>query len=186
MRRRRLPLASTAALVLLTALPVAAQYSSESSRASIGASIVPGLSVQKTQDLIIGAFRPGQSIGTVEIEAGGSGGSGAASRTATGSVALAASPFSPAQFNVSGTAGGPVHFAVVLPSSITIQRVGGGETMTVDAFRSNLSSECAPGAPAGNCPAAPYTLVVGATLHVEANQKAGQYVGSFVVTVNQL
>ena len=63
------------------------------------------------------------------------------------------------------------------PASITIRRVGGGETMAVDGFRSNVSSES---------PSSPYTLLVGATLHVEANQRAGQYIGTFTVTINQL
>lgn len=175
-----------AGAALLPARPAGAQHGSASAQSSVGASIVPGLSVQKTQDLIVGAFRPGQGVGTVEVDAGGAGGGSATSRTASGGIALAAGAFSAARFSVTGTAGGPVHFHVVLPSSITIQRVGGGETMKVDRFRGSLSSECGAGAAAAGCPGSPYTLLVGATLHVEPNQVAGQYVGTFNVTVNQL
>jgi hypothetical protein len=175
---KRLCLAFGLAALVDSSWPAAAQQDSANARASIGVSLVPALSVQKTQDMIVGAFRPGGVTGTVEINV-----AGAASRTATGGVALAAGPFSAAEFSVAGAGGRPVHFTIDLPRSITIQRTGGSETMTVDAFRSNLSSDCGPGA--SGC-GSPYTLLVGATLHVEANQKAGQYVGTFTVTVNQL
>ena len=171
--------------VFAMASPMRAQYDSSAIQAKVGASIVPALSVQKTQDLIVGAFRPGQG-GTVDVNVVEANGNAASSRTSSGGVALAAGAFSAAQFSVTGPSGGPVHFTVVLPSSITIQRIGGGETMTMDRFRSNISSDCAPGAPAGSCPGSPYTLMVGATLHVDPSQAAGRYIGTFTVTVNQL
>jgi hypothetical protein len=175
-----------ALLALLVVAPTArGQHTSAGGKAGVGVSIVSALAVQKAQDLMVGAFRPGESFGTVDVNVIESNGILAVSRSATGGVALAAGPFSAAQFSVSGVSG-PVHFAVVLPSTITIQRIGGSETMTVDRFRSNLSPDCAAGASAGNCAASPYTLLVGATLHVDANQAAGQYVGTFTVTVNQL
>ena len=186
MRSRRVGPAGALILVALAmASPARAQYDSSAVQANIGTSIVPALSVQKTQDLIVGAFRPGQG-GTVDVNVIESNGNPVSSRTSSGGVALAAGAFSAAQFSVTGPPGGPVHFTVVLPSSITIQRIGGGETMTVDRFRSSISSDCAPGAPAGSCPGSPYTLMVGATLHVDANQAAGRYIGTFTVTVNQL
>ncbi len=183
-RRRLFPLIAT--LILAGPGAMVAQRDSSAAEAGIAASVVSGLSLQKTQDLIVGSFRPGQTLGTVEVDVITSSGGGASSRSAGGGVALAASPFSAAQFSVGGPVGGPVHFAVVLPSTITIQRVGGSETMTVDRFRSNVRPDCAPGAAAENCPGSPYTLLVGATLHVHPRQAAGQYVGSFTVTVNQL
>jgi uncharacterized protein DUF4402 len=175
-----------AALAQLSADSFAfAQHDSANAEASIGASISSALSVQKTQDMIVGAFRSGQSLGTVDIDVTASSGQSASSRSATGGVALAASPFSAAQFSITGPPG-PVHFAVILPARITIQRVGGTETMAVDRFRSNVNSDCASGASPKNCPGSPYSLLVGATLHVDPNQAAGQYVGTFTVTVNQL
>ena len=172
--------------LLIAGTNAEAQHSSATVETGVAASIVSGLSVQKTQDLTVGAFRPGVSLGTVDVDVVESSGGLASARSSSGGVALAASPFSAAQFNVNAAAGGLVHFAVVLPSTITIQRLGGSETMTVDRFRSNVSPDCAPGAPASSCPGSPYTLLVGATLHVQANQAAGQYVGTFTVTVNQL
>jgi hypothetical protein len=171
--------------ILAMASPVRAQYDSAAAQANVGASIVPALAVQKTQDLIVGAFRPGQG-GTVDVNVIGANGNAGSSRTSSGGVALADGGFSAASFSVTGPSGGPVHFTVVLPSSITIQRIGGAETMTVDSFRSNINSDCQPGAPSGTCPGSPYTLMVGATLHVDPNQTAGSYVGTFTVTVNQL
>ncbi len=187
MRHGQGSLALAAFLIALgSASSASAQHASASAQGSIGAAIVPGLSVQKAQDLVVGAFRPGQSLGTVDVDVVESNGSLASSRSASGGVALAASSFSAAQFSVAGPVGGPVHFAVVLPSSISIQRVGGAETMTVDRFRSNVSSDCRAGSSPTACPGSPYTLLVGATLHVDPNQAAGQYVGTFTVTVNQL
>ncbi len=183
MKRPRAFLAGAAfAGAFALASPALAQHDSVEATASASASIVPGLAVQKTQDLVLGAFRPGQTFGTVDVDVSDSGGS---SRSASGGVALSAGLFSAAQFSVAGSAG-PVHIAVVLPSSITIQRIGGGETMTVDRFRSNVSPDCRSGSSPQGCPSSPYTLVVGATLHVDPNQAAGQYVGTFTVTVNQL
>ena len=58
--------------------------------------------------------------------------------------------------------------------------------MSVDTFRSNVNPDCGSGAVAAACPGSPYTLSVGATFHVQPNQLAGRYVGSFTITVNQL
>jgi uncharacterized protein DUF4402 len=150
-------LAFVAALAALAVpRPAVAQFDSADARASIGVSIVSGFSVRKTQDLFVGALPTGQGAAAIDVPIGSS---------------------SVARFNVTGQAGGAVPFTVALPSSITIQRIGSGETMAVDGFRSSVSSES---------PGSVYTLLVGATLHVDANQRAGHYVGTFTVTVNQL
>ena len=54
--------------------------------------------------------------------------------------------------------------------------------MRVDGFRSRVRQECG----RGDCPGLPYILEVGATLHVDPRQRAGNYVGTFTITVNQL
>ena len=167
-------------ILLVCAARAGAQQNSSSREGSVAVSIVSAVSVAKSQDLVLGEFRPGDAPGTVELDVTPSRVS--ASRTASGGVALAGSTFSAAEFSVSAHTASPVHFAVVLPPSITIQRVGGGERMRVDGFRSNVHESC----PAGACAGSPYTLQVGATLHVEAGQRAGTYVGTFTVTVNQL
>jgi hypothetical protein len=165
--------------------PVAtAQPNSAGVEARLATSIVAAVSVSKSQDLVLGEFRPGSAPGTVELNVGEAGVT--ASRTASGGVALAGSSFSAAEFSVTSHAGAPVHFSVVLPPGITLQRVGGGEVMRVDSFRSNVRSDCTAGVPVEKCPGSPYTLLVGATLHVAPGQTAGRYVGSFTVTVNQL
>jgi hypothetical protein len=183
--RRRSPAFGLGALALLFSFRALAQHqSSASAEGHVGAAIVMGLSVQKSQDLILGEFRPGLVPGTVELDVLES--STATARSATGGVALAGAAFSAAEFSVSAHAGAPVHFAVGLPAAITIQRVGGGEVMRVDRFRSNVRQDCVRGAPPASCPGSPYTLFVGATVHVDSGQPAGRYVGTFTVTVNQL
>ena len=180
----RIGAACTAGL-LLSAV-ASAQQNDATTQGRAAASMVPALAVQKSQDLVLGEFRPGASIGTVNLEVGRGNPSPPASRTATGGVTLAMSPFSAAQFAVTGPAGASIPFSVSLPSGITLVRIGGEETMSVDAFRSNVNPDCGPGASATACPGSPYTLSVGATLHVQSNQIAGRYVGSFTITVNQL
>jgi hypothetical protein len=186
MRRGAALLWVAVAAALLLAGPARGQQNDTSAVAHIGAAVVPGLALQKAQDLKLGEFRPGDSFGTVEIDVPQVNGSLTSLRTATGGVTLALSDFSAAEFAVSGPSGRTVPFTVNLPPAITLVRVGGGETMTVDRFHSNVNPACAPGAAAGSCPGSPYTLLVGATVHVPANQIAGQYVGSFTITVNQL
>ena len=90
-----------------------------------------------------GEFRPGEAPGTVELNVPQS--SSGASRTSSGGVALAGSSFSAAEFSVSAHTGSPVHFTVALPPAITIQRIGGGESMRVDGFRSNIHQACPTG-----------------------------------------
>jgi hypothetical protein len=175
-----------AAAALLPALETNGQQQSSAwAQGSVSASVVPALSLTKSQDLVLGEFRPGDAPGTVELDVPSS--SPAASRASSGGVALAGSTFSAAQFSISSHTGAPAHFDVVLPGTITLQRVGGPEVMTVDAFRSRVRQECRDGGAASDgCAGAPYTLLVGATLHVDSGQKAGRYVGTFTVTVNQL
>ena len=171
---------------IVFAVPAGAQQNDASAVARAGASVVPGLALQKAQDLTLGEFRPGASFGTVEIEVPQSTGKLSSRRTATGGVTLALSAFSAAEFAVTVPSGRAVPFTVTLPPAIMLVRIGGGETMTVDRFHSNVNPDCGPGAAPSSCPGSPYTLLVGATVHVPANQIAGRYVGSFTVTVNQL
>lgn len=174
------------AAALLLASSAGAQQNSSATSVKASAAVVPALALQKSQDLVLGEFRPGAALGTVELEVARGNGTGITSRSASGGVTLAASPFSAAEFSVTGPQGASVPFTVSLPSTITLARVGGDETMDVDSFRTNVNPECVSGAGASQCPGSPYILRVGATLHVKPNQIAGRYVGSFTVTVNQL
>jgi hypothetical protein len=83
-----------------------------------------------------------------------------------------------AAFNVTGQ--GSATYSISLPSTYTITRTGGTETMTVNTF---TSSPATPGTlSAGGSQA----LTVGATLNVAAGQVAGVYTNGtgFDVTVN--
>jgi hypothetical protein len=112
------------------------------------------------------------SSGTVVLAADGS-------RTATGGVTLpgTSGTVTAASFDVAGE--GAYTYSITLPSSVTITRNSGTETMTVDAFTSSPSST-------GTLTAGAQTLTVGATLNVGASQVPGTYVSgtAFTVTVS--
>jgi hypothetical protein len=171
-----------AAGLLFLSVAVSAQQNSAIAAGTLAASVVSGVSLQKSNDLVLGEFRPGASSGTVEVDVDGSG--LAASRVSSGGVSLAGASFSAAEFSVLARAG--ARFSVQLPPAITLGRIGGSESMQLDGFRSQIHQNCDSGTTPSGCPGSPYTLLVGATLHVEPGQKAGHYVGTFMVTVNQL
>ena len=97
-------------------------------------------------------------------------------RTATGGVVAAGSRFHAATFTLTGNRNSIVN--IRLPKNpITVQRVGGTETMTVSNWTLDGNSNRK----------VPVTqtldFAVGATLTVGANQAKGSYVGTFDVTV---
>lgn len=98
-------------------------------------------------------------------------------RTASGGVSLPAvsGTVSSAKFVVNATH----KFRLIsIPTSITLTRVGGGGTMTVNTFTS------VPALNANNNSGI-QEIRLGARLNVPANQASGQYVsGNFTVTVN--
>ena len=100
----------------------AAQQNTAPAQGHAAAAVVPALAVQKSQDLALGEFRPGASIGTVNLEVGRGSARLAAVRTATGGVTLAGSPFAAAQFAVTGPRGASVPFSVSLPGIISVPR----------------------------------------------------------------
>ena len=100
-------------------------------------------------------------------------------RTVSGGLFQAgATGFHPASLNVLLCGGaGPLRFDVVLPPSASLTG-SDGAAMTVDAFTSSPS-----GTGIGGSTVTPAVLNLGATLHVGANQAAGSYSGTFMVTV---
>jgi len=141
------------------------------------ARVVPGLAIQKTQDLDVGEVRAGATAGSVRVGAP----SGSSSdRSASGGVALTGSTFSAAQFQVRG-AGEASRVHVQLPASTTLSRVGGSETILVQDFQATITPTCS----GPQCAAAPLMLSVGATLRIGADQVSGSYTGTFTVTVNE-
>ncbi len=140
------------------------------------ARIVNALSIQKTQDLDLGQVRAGSSAGIVRVNVSPGASSG---RSSSGGVALSGSSFSAAQFHVT-TSGSAARVQVSLPSTVTLSRAGGSETLVVRDFQASLQPACPSGAA---CQGA--VLLVGASLQVGADQAGGSYSGTFTVTVNQ-
>jgi hypothetical protein len=153
-------------------LPLEEPKSTASVFAGVDARIVGAVTIEKVQDLEFGDVRGEGGSVTVRPVADLT-----AERTSGGGVVLAGTSFSAAQFAVSRTGSSVSRVQVTLPASATLNRVGGGETVTVDDFVSTVVPECS----RGPCPAA---VVVGATVRIPSAPVAGRYVGTFTVTVN--
>ena len=150
----------------------AKSFAQASATATSTATIVTPIGITKTVDMNFGNVAVGSSTGTAVLTPAGS-------RSATGGVTLPATTgtVAAASFNVAGE--GTYTYAITLPSSVTITRNTGTETMTVNTFTSTPSST-------GALTAGAQTLTVGATLNTGASQVAGTYVSgsAFTVTVN--
>jgi len=117
-----------------------------------------------------GNIMPGATSGTVVL-------STTSNRTTTGGVTLPAQTgtVSAAIFAVNASKNWKI---ITIPTTITLTRSGGSETMTVNPVSSSPSGTGAQGAGLTN-------LYIGGTLNVGANQTAGIYISSsFTVTVN--
>ena len=135
--------------------------------------VVGRLSLVATNALDFGYLGSGATAGTCTIDAD----SGA--RTTTGGVTPLGGSFGAAEFVGAGTPNRNV--LIREPSgTITLTRSGGTETMTVSNFRVNGGNGTS------RKIAADGTLVfkVAGRLNVGANQREGQYVGTFPVTVD--
>lgn len=100
-----------------------------------------------------------------------------------GGVNVIPSTTSNAIFNLTGIAGSG--YAITLPASTTVTRVGGSETMTVDNLKAHPASVGNDGGLTGTLNAinGSDTFTVGGQLNVVANQTNGVYVGTFNVSV---
>ena len=170
--------------IVLTAPAAQAQGSAT---ASTGASAVvhTGITIGATTALDFGSLIPGATGGDVVLTAAGA-------RSATGTVTLAAGAFSAGAFLVNETGAGTKKFWIRVPTSITINRAGGGASMTINSLTTNISPNCVsttgaqPPGPQGGCPSASnFTLNIGGTLAVGASQLTGTYTGLYTVTVNR-
>lgn len=79
------------------------------------------------------------------------------------------------KFVINNGGSGAVKATITLPDSTTVKN--GSTNLTVDTFTSDFPSDGSIGV--GNT-----TLKVGATLHVTANAPAGDYTGTYNVTIN--
>ncbi len=184
---RRVVRGSWTAVVALLAVAATgraeAQGSSTFSTAA-SATIAGSLRITNTGPLHFGDVLPSAAPGTVSVNLT-TATTPTVTRTAIAGASLSGTAFSAATFLVERTGTGNPHVYVTLPPApVTIVRSGGGASMTVDTFRSNLNASCNGSSP-GPCPTAPFTLWVGGRLNVGANQLPGVYSGTFAVTAHQ-
>lgn len=127
------------------------------------------LTLVKTDDMSFGSLIPSATAGTVKIDPTTD------ARTSTGGVTIAGGVPSAAKFVALGLVN--IYSNVTLPTSITLDRAGGGASMIVNAITTNgPATRLFPGTSI-------LDVRVGGTLNVAANQQAGDYAGQFTVTV---
>jgi spore coat protein U-like protein len=166
--------------LLLGALMLPGAARADSATAGTDAVIVRPLSFTFVENLDFGSILAGPTAGTVTI-------SPLNIRTKTGGPTLFGTSFRAAEFAGMGTPNQLVDVSLGA-NRITLTRVGGPQTMTVNAFV------------IGSTPTAQITtrprrfriasstglfqFPMGARLNVRANQRAGVYNGTFSVTLN--
>lgn len=179
MERVRKPLSHAVAFILMLA-PGSAAYP-QSTSGTVRTTIVPRLSLAKTADLDFGQIMASSSAaGTVTVTPTGS-------RSAGGGATLAGGTVSAGSFTGLGTRNQLVVFSFGAPS-VVLTRANGTETMLADTF--TLGPSTAGGLnQLGNSGRwriisnnGLFTLPVGATLRVGANQTPGDYEGTFTLT----
>ena len=141
--------------------------------ATSSATIIKALTITKTQDMDFGKISVGTLPGDVLLSTAG---------VPTSTLTLFGGTPKAASFDVVGD--NSALYTITLPSAdLTITNTTGigAETMTVNGFNSSPASGSASLSALGTA-----NILVGATLHVSANQVAGLYVSStpFNVTVN--
>jgi hypothetical protein len=146
---------------------------SDDAQANATATIVAPISITKDIDLQFGKIVRSTSDGTVVIDASATPTpeyTNVSAFTGAGVLSVTA-----AKFTVNGETG--YTYTITLPDDNTVTISGPGEEdMTVTGFTSNPDGT---GVLAGGT----QTLYVGATLNVGENQAAGDYTGTFNVTV---
>jgi hypothetical protein len=171
----------SAAFVLAFAAIVALQSPAcaQSAAAPAKANVRIPIQLTKQSDLDFGNVITRPTAGTVTINAQ------TGVRTTSGPV-LVSGTTSRAQFSGSGTKGQLVTVTAT-PGTITLNRIGGGATMTVNALRISVNGGT-PRALGRNVPLSAAAGVVdiklGGRLNVRANQLDGQYEGNFTLTMN--
>jgi Domain of unknown function (DUF4402) len=174
MRTKAERMAYSALFIAIAAMvacaPLSADQNSATGTAAASANVMSGVTLSKTTDLNFGDVISGAAAGTVVVDTAGARTSGGSASLGSGAAVAAAS------FDVNKTGVGNPHFSVSLPVSATI--TSGAATMTVDSFVHNATA-------VPPYEKVPFTLNVGATLHVGANQPNGTYTGTFLVTITQ-
>lgn len=132
----------------------------------------------KVDDLDFGTIASAPTAGTVTVNAL------TGARSSTGGPALVGTTAQRAVFQ--GT-GGILLITVSGDTSVTLTRSGGGGTMTASLVRAASTSGGGIALLGGTLlPSGVQTYYIGGTLNVGANQPAGDYSGTFTLTVNYL
>ena len=158
-------------LALITSFSTSS-YAQATATATATATIVSPISIIKNTDMSFGNIAVQAATGGTVVLAP------AGTRTSTSGVTLPATTgtVTAAAFTVNGT--GTYTYAITLPSTATLTRASGSETMIASSFTSNPSGT-------GALSSGTQDIAVGATLTVAASQVSGVYTsGNFNVTVN--
>lgn len=152
------------AAVSVAALIAAPTYA-VTADSSAGAEIIAPLQISNTAALYFGTIAPSLTAAdTVVVSPAGAKSCGAELTCLTADHTAAA-------FSVSGEA--DQSYSITLPSSVAISN--GTQSMNVDGFTGSKAN--------GTLVSGADTFTVGGTLNVAANQAAGEYTGTFTVTV---
>ncbi len=158
---------------IVLAFVILAFASASTAQSTATATIITPITLTKNTDMNFGNIAVGATSGTVLLPA-----LAVAVRVADGGVTPPATTgtVTAAKFTVTGSL--VATFAITLPSTVTLTRTSGTETMTANSFTSTPSGT-------GALAAGTADIYVGATLTVAASQVAGTYVSTpFNVTVN--
>lgn len=168
-------------VVASLALATASHAYAQSTTGTIRTTIVPRLSLAKSADLDFGQIMASSTAaGSVTVTPTGS-------RSAGGGATLAGGTVTAGQFTGFGTRNQLVVFSFGSPS-VTLTRINGPQTMTADTFTLGASTSGGLNQ-LGNSGRwrivstdGTFTLPVGATLRVGANQAPGEYEGTYTLT----
>lgn len=148
-------------------------FSQWSASATASAVIIQPINLLNVRDLNFGRIIPSGSPGTVTLNP-----TEASTRVVTGGVTLSpgSGTVNSAKFIASGADG--ISFSIMLPTA-PVMLSNGTNFMTIDNFTSTPSGS-------GTFSEGSQSILVGATLNVNANQEAGVYNSTqdFEVTVN--
>ena len=129
------------------------------------------LTVEETQGMSFGTFLSPSTTSTITLSPSGS-------YTTSGSVTFVDSNLAAGQFTVTGV--GSRQVSITLPGSATLTNTT-GQTMTADTFTSTPSGSFTL---SGTGTGKTQSVNVGSTLHINSNQKAGNYTGTYPVIVS--
>jgi hypothetical protein len=160
------------AAVSAIAAPAMAQSSATQSTTA-SATIVQPITLTKNSDLAFGTVvKPTSGTNTITIDET----TGGRTKTGAGDAALATSSPTRAAFSVGGEGGQT--FSITVPSTATMTRSGGSETLTA-----NLVKTAATGTISGSIGSAgTATFGVGGNYDVSSTTVSGAYSGSFNTT----